>query len=164
MSKRPLCQFPEPWFNHIFIAGERIKVGACVELRRYPENRNWWRLYNATLGAMTAGLIVIPKDDETEVEEGEDVLVRQCFGHVYIKALLKRGERVQSGVYERGHTVGGTDLISGGNGTVIPASRFTAAKMIVGNACETVDLTDAEEDRLILIRTQLYLGDVAVAG
>ena len=58
-------------------------------------------------------------------------------------------------------------MVSAGDGTgaLVPASRFVNADRICGYAVSDLDLSEAEEDQLIWMQTEIYTGAIAeIAG
>jgi len=160
---------PQPFLTRQAPAGERLTCGGCVEFRRDPADRRQWKLYHPIdPGASTLGLFVAHDTDRTHYEEGEQANYTQFFGIMRFQALLRAGEQVYGEQYKRGRTsCGGTPLVSAGDGTgaLVPASRFVNADRIVGYAIADLDLSEAEEDQLIEIQTEIYTGAIAeVAG
>ena len=157
---------PQPFLYREWVAGERLRVGGLVEYRADPTNRLHWKLYHPLQpGGDHQNLFVAPNKELEFVEEGDLALVVQFFGPCEFPAILRKGERVYRGDYERGMTLG-TSLVSAGDGTgaLVPESRFISTARVCGTANQDMDLTDAEEDGIVMLRTCLFNGKIAVAG
>ena len=159
---------PQPFLTRQAQAGERLTCGGCVEFRRDPADRRHWKLYHPIdPGANTLGLFVAHDKDRTHYAAGEIASYIQVFGILRFNAILRAGERVYGEQYRRGRTsCGGTPLVSAGDGTgaLVPASRFVNADRICGYAIADLDLSEAEEDQLIEIQTEIYTGAIAEVG
>lgn len=163
----PYYRLPQAFLNRIAIAGERLRVGGLVEFRRDPEDKRVWKLYHPLQpGGNHQNMFVAPDRGLEYYEVGEQALYCQFFGEVQFHAVLRRGEKVSGGQHERGRMRYGSPLVSAGDGTgaLVHGSRFVNAARICGTAVEDLDLSDAEEDQLVLIRTSIYRGEIAVAG
>ena len=163
---RPYHRHPQPYIHRFARAGERLRVGALVEYRPDPTDRRHWLLFtHSQPGGDHQNLFVAPDRGLEYVEEGDDALVIQIFGACEFPAILRRGEKVNRGQYELGMKYG-SPLVSAGDGTgaLVHGSRFVNAARVCGTATEDLDLTDAEEDGIVVMRTQIYIGEIAVAG
>lgn len=150
---RPAFLLPVPLELLSFTVGDSpLKVGMLCEVRKgllYP---------HSTPGGSHSKLFVADEELTGYIQEvyepGEQCYVVHPFGRHTVTAILRRGERVSCGAYERGSLLGGTDLVSAGDGSgaLVAHTRFIGAEY-VGQALEDLDLTVADEDQLITIKT-----------
>jgi hypothetical protein len=157
---------PEPFLNRFAIAGERLRVGGLCEFRKDPEDRRQWKLHHPIQpGGNHHNMFVAPDRGLEFIEAGEQALYVQFFGVWEFPAILRKGEKVSGGDFERGMTFG-SPLVSAGDGTgaLVHGSRFVNAARICGTATEDLDLTDADADQIVRIRTQVFQGRIAEAG
>lgn len=163
---RPMYRMPQPFIHREWVAGERLRVGGLVEYRRDPEDRRHWKLYHPLQpGGDHQNLFVAPNKGLEFVEEGDLALVTQFFGPCEFPAILRKGERVYRGDYERGMTLG-SSLASAGDGTgaLLVADRFVSVPRLCGTAAQNLNLIGADDDQIVLIRTCIFNGEIAVAG
>lgn len=141
-------------------------MGGLVEFRQDPADKRLWKLYHPLQpGGNHQNMFVAPDRGLEYIEAGEQALYCQFFGEMEFHAVLRKGEQVFGGQYERGMRYG-TPLVSAGDGSgsLIPASRFVNAARVAGTSVLSVDGTEWEADQLVLIRTSIYAGAIAEAG